>query len=548
MRLPWLLGVIGVTTGSLLMTAVPSAASVPTHGVRIRSLHLDGKPLAAPAAAEVSPRPRLVVEIDRPVDVSGWEISLDGSALPGASPDATLRRLDAFLPGPLPMGSSHLLRLNAGSLRLTAPFSVVPPLAATIAIGLRDLHADQPLTAVATIHFARPVADRAAAAGHIEMTGHPGLKWKDQQTVELTASGFHPGDRLQASVAAGVKAADGSYSTAPQSASLKLPSSITSVIPGRMVQMYYVNTPEGQAALMAHRNQIDVLSPGWYDANADGSITGYAHQDVIDAAHASGIAIIPLVVNTNVDPDVGHAIIADPVRRATLARNLVSEAKTYGYAGFQLDFEQIRSSDRDLLTALVSDCAAAFHAAGLNLSIAVIPRLPEDDTASGQQSDYVRTWSGAYDFSALAKSADFLSFMTYDEHNGVTPPGAVSGTPWMRRALEYSLRGVPPEKATMGLPTYYHDWTGVGQLTSSSYADAMTLAQSNGAAPVIDPVEEEMHFGYDAYGRHHELWIQSTDTLRLKLPLLYEYSLKGISVWRLGFEDPSFWTLIPPRH
>jgi spore germination protein YaaH len=138
--------------------------------------------------------------------------------------------------------------------------------------------------------------------------------------------------------------------------------------------------------------------------------------------------------------------------------------------------------------------------------------------------------------------------MTYDEHNGVTPAGAVSGTPWMRQALEYSLQGVPPEKATLGLPTYYHDWTGVGQLTSSSFADAMTLAQANGATPVIDPIEEEMHFGYDAYGQHHELWIQSTETLKHKLPLLYEYGLKGISVWRIGFEDPSFWSLIPPRH
>jgi spore germination protein len=529
------------------MTGLPSAASIRTQGVRIHSLQLDGKPLAGQLTVQVGPSPNLVVEVDRPVDASGWELSLDGRPLASVSLDASLRRLQVHLPGPLPMGSAHSLLLNAGSLKLTAPFSIVPPLKAGISMGLRDLHADQALTVTARVHFSRPVADRHDAAQHIQMPGHPSFNWKDQQTVELIGTGFHPGDRVVARVETEVRAADGSFSTAPQSATLTLPSSITQVVPGRMVQMYYVNTPDGQAALMSHLKQIDVLSPGWYDANADGSITGYAHQDVIDAAHANGIAIIPLVVNANVDPDVGHAIIADPARRATLARNLVSEAKTYGYAGFQLDFEQIRSSDRSLLTALVADCAAAFHAAGLNLSIAVIPRLPEDDTATGQLADYVRTWSGAYDFAGLARSADFLSFMTYDEHNGVTPAGAVSGTPWMRRALEYSLQGVPPEKATLGLPTYYHDWTGVGQLTSSSFADAMSLAQANGATPVIDPVEEEMHFGYDSYGRHHELWIQSTETLRRKLALLYEYGLKGISVWRLGFEDPSFWSLIPPR-
>jgi len=244
---------------------------------------------------------------------------------------------------------------------------------------------------------------------------------------------------------------------------------------------------------------------------------------------------------------VGHAILADPNHRAALCANLVNEAKAYGYAGFQLDFEQILWTDRDLLTEQVRDCAASFHTAGLNLSIAVIPRLPGDDSATGSLLNYFRQWSGAYDFAALAKAADFLSFMTYDEHNGVTVPGAVSGTPWMRRALDFSMQGVPPDKATIGLPTYYHDWTGVGRLTSSSYADAMILAQQHGVTPAYDATEEEMHFGYDAYGAHHELWIQSTDTLRRKLPLMYEYGLKGISVWRLGFEDPSFWSLIPPR-
>ncbi|GAC1478690.1 MAG: hypothetical protein PVSMB9_01400 [Candidatus Dormibacteria bacterium] len=548
MRLGFAIGLLGVTAGSLLMTALPSTSRLPSQGVRLQSLRLDGRAVPGPGSVDVSPRPTLAVEVDRPVEGDQWQLMLDGHQVAVEIAGSVARGVRLTLPGPLPMGSVHRLTLTAGSLRVAASFGIVPPLAASIALGMRDLQPGAPATVAATIHFSRPVADRGRAVAHVWMSGHPAFHWRDQQTVEATAAGFRLSDRVSVHIDPGVRAADGSFSTAPLEAGLTVPSSITTVLPGRMVQMYYVNTPDGKAALMSHLRQIDVLSPGWYDANADGSITGYAHQDVIDAAHANGIAIVPLVVNAGVDPDVGHAIISDPARRALLARNLVSEARTYGYAGFQLDFEQIRSTDRDLLTALVQDCSMAFHAAGLNLSIAVIPRLPGDATSSGPLLDYFHTWSGAYDFQALAKSADFLSFMTYDEHNGVTPPGAVSGTPWIRQALDYSLQGVPPEKATLGLPTYYHDWTGVGQLTSSSYADALTLAQSNGVSPVFDPVEDEMHFGYDAYGVHHELWIQSTETLRRKLPLMYEYGLKGISVWRLGFEDPSFWDLIPPRH
>jgi len=546
MRLPLILGTGVLTTGVLLMGGLVATALAPLPVVNVDAMELDGASMLSTPVPEVSPHPHLVVRVSRPLKSGDWQVVMDGRVVT-LSTTTTGTVLSLALPGPMSLGSRHTVQLAAGAMHIKAAFTIVPPLTAAVDMHLYHVQADAPVSVAATIRFSRAVADRARAQEQLRMTGHPTISWSDSRTVELISTGFKGLDQVNVTVDAGIQAADGTWSRTGASAQLAVPSTLTRVLPGRMVQMYYVNTDDGRASLLAHLNQIDVLSPAWYDANADGSITGYARRDVIDAAHSGGVAIIPLVVNKDVDPDVAHAILADPARRAALARNLVNEAKTYGYAGFQLDFEQVPWTDRDLLTALVQDCANALHPAGLNLSIAVIPRLPGDAAASGTLLDYFHQWSGAYDFAGLAKAADFLSFMTYDEHNGVTPPGPVSGTPWMRAALEFSLQGVPPEKATIGLPTYYHDWTGIGRLTSSSYADAMILAQAHGATPAFDPTEEEMHFGYDAYGVHHELWIQSTDTLRRKLPLMYEYGLKGISVWRLGFEDPSFWTLIPPR-
>ena len=546
MRLPVVVGAGAITTGMLLLGGLAVTALNPVPVVNLEAMEIDGASVLSTPLVQVSPRPQLLIKVSHPLRQSDWQLLMDGRSI-AVSVASTARELRVALPGPLPLSSRHSVQLTAGAMHLHAVFQVVPPLSAEVSMHLDRVHADAPVTIAATVRFSRPVADRGRAQGHVRMSGHPTFNWRDVQTLDLMSTGFKLSDRAIVTVDSGIEAADGTWSREGASDSLSVPSTLTQVLPGRMVQMYYVNTKGGRASLLAHLKQIDVLSPGWYDANADGSVTGYARRDIIDASHAAGIAIIPLVVNKDVDPDVGHAILADPERRATLARNLVAEAKTYGYAGFQIDFEQILWTDRDLLTALVQDCAAAFHAAGLNLSIAVIPRLPGDASAGGAILEYFRQWSGAYDFAELAKAADFLSFMTYDEHNGVTPPGAVSGTPWMREALEFSMQGVPPEKATLGLPTYYHDWTGVGRLTSSSYADAMTLAQDHGVTPAFDANEEEMHFGYDARGVHHELWIQSPDTLRRKLALMYEYGLKGISVWRLGFEDPSFWDLIPPR-
>jgi len=546
MRLPLVLGTGALMTGVLLMGGLVATALAPMPVVNVDAMELDGASMLSTPLPEVSPHPQLVVRVSRPLRPGDWRVVMDGRAVT-VSTATTGAVLRVALPGPMPLGSRHTVELAAGAMHIRAAFTIVPPLTAAVNMHLYHLQADAQASVAATIRFSRPVADKTQAQEHLTVSGNPTFTWRDAQTVDVVSTGFRLADHAVVMIDPGIQARDGTRSRKFLSAGLSIPATLTQVEPGRMVQMYYVNTDDGHASLLAHLNQIDVLSPAWYDANADGTITGYARRDVIDAAHAGGVAIIPLVVNKDVDPDVGHAILSDPARRDALARNLVNEAKAYGYAGFQLDFEQIPWTDRDLLTALVQDCANAFHPAGLNLSIAVIPRLPGDDAASGTLLDYFHQWSGAYDFAALAKAADFLSFMTYDEHNGVTPPGPVSGTPWMRRALEFSMQGVPPEKGTLGLPTYYHDWTGVGRLTSSSYADAMILAQAHAATPAFDGTEEEMHFGYNAFGVHHELWIQSTDTLRRKLPLMYEYGLKGISVWRLGFEDPSFWNLIPPR-
>ena len=490
MRLPVFVGAGAMATGILLLGGLLATELNPMPVVNVDAMEIDGASVLSVPLPEVSPRPQLVIKVSGPLRPGDWHLTIDGRplAVSAVSQAAILR---VMIPGPLPLGSRHTVQLSAGAMHIRAAFQIVPPLSASTT-RLYQLQADAQISVAATIRFSRAVMNHAQAEQHLHMTGNPILTWRDHQTLDAISTGFALSGHAAVALDAGVQAADGTFSRQPAAAALSIPSTITQVAPGHMVQMYYVNTDDGRAALLSHLKQIDVLSPAWYDANANGSITGYARRDVIDAAHANGIAIIPLVVNKDVDPGVGHAILADPDRRATLARNLVNEAKTYGYAGFQLDFEQIPWTDRDLLTALVQDCASAFHAAGLNLSIAVIPRLPSDETATGWLLKYFHQWSGAYDFAALAK-------------------------------------------------------TGVGYLTSSSYADAMMLAQQHGATPVFDPVEDEMHFGYDAYGVHHELWIQSTETLRRKLPLMYEFGLKGISVWRLGFEDPSFWNLIPPR-
>jgi spore germination protein YaaH len=496
---------------------------------------------------DASSTPTVLVQLSQAIPPGLWRALLDGRVLPVPELTHEVQQLAIRVPGPLAIGSRHTLQIFAAGAQTSVRFQVAPALKAEVSMRLADLVADQPASVDTTVHFSRPVSDRVLAQDLTEVAGTvQQYRWDDPQTLEVLATGFAPGSVATATVDDGIKDVAGAWTTAAVSASLQVPADFTHVQPSQLVDMYFVNSDDARASFFAHLNQIDMLSPQWYEANADGSITGSAVQDIIDAAHANHIQLVPLVMNANVDSDVAHAILADPGRRASLVANLLREAKTYGYAGFQVDFEHVMWTDRDLLTALVDELAATFHAAGLSVSVAVIPRLPNDDKATGAMLDYYHEWSGAYDFAALARAADFLAFMTYDEHNGVTDPGPVSGIPWMRAALEFSLQGVPRSRATLGLPTYYHDWVG-GDISSSSYSDALTLASLFGVTPSFDAVQDEMHFTYAAGDGVHTLWYESGDTLRRKIPLLYEYGLRGISVWRAGLEDPAFWNVIAPR-
>jgi len=497
---------------------------------------------------EVSPQPRLLVELSRPLAAREWHVLLDGETLGLAPASAPLRQLELTLPGPLHLGSRHQLQVRAGGATLQLTFQVVPPLDAALTMRFAELLADVPPSVMTSARFSRPVRDRAQAQARLRIDGgETGYQWADDQTLQgITRAPL--GSRVSATLDEGVEGPGGSFTQGVRTASLEVPVSLTSVPSGRMVQMYYVDTNEARSSFYAHINQITMLSPQWYEVAADGSITGSARRDIIDVAHAHGVQIVPLVMNADVDQQVAHALLSDPAARAAFVGHLVAEARRYGYGGFQLDLEQLLWTDRDLYTALVEEAAPTFRRSGLTLAVAVVPRLAGDEEASGARLDYFRNWSGAYDFARLARAADFLSLMTYDEHNGVTPPGPIASLPWMRRALEFSLQDVPPEKVALGLPTYYRDWNRYGRNSSSSYEDALILATRFGATPVFDPVLDELHFTYRTVsGVDHELWFENAETLRRKLPLMHEFGLRGISVWRLGLEDRAFWSLIPPR-
>jgi spore germination protein YaaH len=314
-------------------------------------------------------------------------------------------------------------------------------------------------------------------------------------------------------------------------------------------------------SFLAHLDQVDVLAPHWYAVDSHGVLTGEPDPQVLAAAKAHRIRVTPLVTNIGFVREDVHALLMHPEDHPALFAALVRTAKEHGYAGFQLDFENVPAADRDALTALVRGAAQALHAARLTVSIATIPNASVMPKETGYAAWHYANWGGAFDLQALAEAVDLVCLMTYDQHTFTTMPGPVAGWPWFTAQLDAALKLVPREKLALGIPLYGYRWFA----GTPNKAGAREFDKPNLNAEFIDAVDvaklaKAYHgrFAWDAEDRAASMvfyrdnvreWVFYTDdrTFSERYRLVRQQRLAGFASWVLGSEDPAIWKLLPSR-
>lgn len=323
---------------------------------------------------------------------------------------------------------------------------------------------------------------------------------------------------------------------------------------------YLTSDTSSIRSFQEHADKIDILVPAWYQVNAEGLVSGGPNPLVQEMARQHHVVVMPIVVNGGFVQAEFHKFLGDSAAQKRMLEGLIRECKANGYAGIQFDFENVRWTDRDALSVLVKDSAAALHKEGLQISIATVPNAPGRPGSETAFSGWLyENWRGAYDLKAISDAVDLVCLMTYDQNTLWTVPGPVSGWNWVIANVDYALKVVPPAKLSLGIPLYgYHWFAGLPTKDTSeigykanptgkyiSYPDAVDLARTFGAKIEWDAADRTA-WCFINRGDMRE-WIFFTDarTFKERYELVRDRGMQGFCSWVLGTEDPAIWDLLP---
>lgn len=294
---------------------------------------------------------------------------------------------------------------------------------------------------------------------------------------------------------------------------------------------FYTSWSDNSAqSLASHINQVDWVAPTLFSLDRSGRLIATddapLRRVMVGSLHRP--LVLPVVQNIHDGswdgPAVG-ALLRDSGRRADLIRQLSATLDRSGDNGVIYDFENLSPQAMVDLVKLVEETRSAFAPKHRLVSVT----MPIDDPHWPARS--------------LARAADRLILMAYDEHWQGGVPGPIASKAWFVGQLNLMLAGVDRSRVIVALGNYGYDWH-EGRADALTVEEAWLAARDSGSKPVFDKASGNLGFSYAEDGKRHDVWMLDAATAWNQMQYLSEFGLPSIALWRLGSEDPDFWNAL----
>jgi spore germination protein YaaH len=306
----------------------------------------------------------------------------------------------------------------------------------------------------------------------------------------------------------------------------------------------YWNMQHDTSVVLTNRKDVNEVSPWIYGLSSSGAIVpqypkAQAAAITSDLARlrAAGLRMVPTIANVTNGAFAAHpvdAILRSPALTRDHIAAIVALVDRQNDAGIDIDYEDLPPGDRAAYTRFVTELAAALHARGKVLSVAVFPQ-----TGSATAGSKV---TAAQDYAAIGKVADQVRIMGYNYHWASSGSGAVAPVSWVRSVLKYATTQMPASKVVLGIPLFGYDWPdGKQPAQTISWLQALRLSRQYHTTANYDKTSQAPHFSYASGGRSHTVWFENAESSTAKFDVVKGNSAAGVYLWMYGYEDPGTW-------
>ncbi len=303
--------------------------------------------------------------------------------------------------------------------------------------------------------------------------------------------------------------------------------------------------------LEKYGNNLNVIFPEWFFIDT----STHKLQTRIDSAglalmRSKKLRIMPILNNFNstkkdktgnlkpdFDASLLHALLNDEAMRKAFITQVADTLGFYHLDGINVDFEELDEPTNAPLTNFQKELYETLHAR--NMVVTMDVAVDNND----------------YDYKALSEYNDYIVLMAYDQFNGSTNPGPVSGQKWIEEKVDNAAKKIEPEKIILGIAGYGYDWAtdeeGHTVVKPINYNDAINIAKIKNAKIDFDNDSYNLHFDYideekvddgNTEKVKHEVWCTDAATTFNVLRFSDEYAMAGTALWRLGSEDARMWS------
>jgi spore germination protein len=309
----------------------------------------------------------------------------------------------------------------------------------------------------------------------------------------------------------------------------------------------YWDAAKGAESIESNVAALDEINPFYYAFDDKGNII--ENSPGIETAHplpsvirSGRLRVVPTIVNDTIypdkasklkDTDVIRFLLEDPKRMERHVDSICQLVETQNYDGIDIDYEKLLPSDRDLFTRFVEILAGRLHAEDKLLTVTVQPMTSEAHERK----------PGGLDWSAIGAAADRVRIMCYNYSYPGSAPGPVAPPEWIAQIIDYAHKKVPVEKISLALKLQGFDWSEL-EARSVTFERATAIAKEYDADVRWDAESSTPYFTYHHDGLKHEVWFENARSLEAKFQVIARNSIGGISLWRLGGEDPDIFGAI----